>query len=137
MGMLAREVTYDVLLTALRRSFGPKIAEDALRRIAEYVLTIFGYAAYYPDYRLNQEERNLFYLLEDHGILMTNEEKFNFPRGGTIRIGFWVLKKKRIFELACPYVPEVCEEEQINVYDTIDQDIWHQHGQVADESQSC
>ncbi len=135
--MLAREVTYDVLLTALRRSFGPKIEEEALERIAEYVLNIFGYSSYHPDYRLNQEERNMFYLLEDHGIVMTQEEKFNFPRGGTIRIGFWILRKKHIFELACPDEPVMCEELPVSVYDTLDQDIWHKHGQIADESLSC
>jgi len=137
MGMLAREVTYDVLLSALRRSFGPRIDEAALRRISEYVLNIFGYSSYHPDYRLNQEERNLFYLLEDHGIVMTQEEEFNFPRGGTIRIGFWVLKKKRIFELVGPEEPEVYVENAVSVYDTLDQDIWQKHGQVADGPQYC
>lgn len=135
------EVTFEVLLSALRRVMGTHIEEDALKRIAEYVLNIFGYGTYYPDYRLNQEERNLFYLLEDNGIVMTHEEKMAFPRGGSIRIGFWVLKKRRILELAeerdQPFEEEPAPVECI--YDTLDQEAWSRGDPSvpADESPTC
>ncbi|MCI0497750.1 MAG: hypothetical protein L0Z54_05620 [Thermoplasmata archaeon] len=128
-----REVTFDVLLNALRRTMGTEISEEALKRIAEYVLNIFGYGSYYPDYRLNQEERNLFYLLEDHGFVTTHEEKLAFPRGGTVRIGFWILKKRFILEVVgreedCRPGIAATSEPPASVYDTLDQDAWARNG---------
>ncbi len=96
----------------------PKEAND----IAEKVMNIFGYDNVVTDNILTTEERNHFYLLEDHDILTSEEETVTLPSGKHWRIHYWRIKENKIHEI----LEEVNEEEEadIGVYDEIYDEVW-------------
>lgn len=70
-------------------------AEDA-RVTARMVLGYFGLEDAVLDNKLSTEDRDRFYLLEEEGLLTSEEEDATVSRGKTWRIHYWLLKKDRI-----------------------------------------
>jgi hypothetical protein len=126
-----------ILASAIQRSFKKKNEEGSLEvgvaeEMAEHVLNFFGYGERIIDNMLKTDDRDIFYMLEDLGILKTEREETTLYDGREWRINYWTLKKKYIADLTdgmirdheCDinsYIPCMDEEE---LYDELPDDIW-------------
>lgn len=80
---------------------GKLTAEEAMPT-ARVVLGYFGLDDSVLDNKLSSEDRDRFYLLEEEGLLTSEEEDATVSRGKTWRIHYWLLKKSRIREAGQP-----------------------------------
>jgi len=126
-----------ILASAIRRSFKKKNEEGSLEvgvaeEMAEHVLNFFGYGERIIDNMLKTDDRDIFYMLEDLGILKTEREETTLYDGREWRINYWTLKKKYIADLTDGMVrgqdcdinsfPPCMDEEEL--YDDLPDDIW-------------
>jgi hypothetical protein len=91
-------ITLDILTKAIANKVGIGIEEA--RRNAGFVLDIFGYDDRVIDNVLNNEDRQLFYILEEEGMLTTDQEDTILYDGREWRTHYWVLKKNTIIRYA-------------------------------------
>ncbi|UCF49075.1 MAG: hypothetical protein JSU91_04815 [Thermoplasmatales archaeon] len=91
-------ITIDILSKAIANKVGIDIEEA--RRNAGFILDIFGFSDRVIDNVLNNEDRQLFYLLEEEGMLTTDQEDTILYDGREWRTHYWVLKKKTILKYA-------------------------------------
>lgn len=115
-------------LSLLSKSLQNKIEvrEEVAKELALRVLNYFGYSDSIIDNMLNQEDRRLFYFLQDLGILQTHWEEIFLPTTGKAwRIFYWRLNIPKIKEYA--KVPQE-EEEELGVYDTLPDRVWSREG---------
>lgn len=118
-------VTLQTIRTALGNTVGSKgMPSDNLDRLAEYVMNFFGYSDYVIDNALSSEDRDVFYMLEEEGILTTAREEVSLLKGKLWRIHYWILKKRQIAVHAAPPVPETSVASEASIYDTIDETVW-------------
>ncbi|MBN1538701.1 MAG: hypothetical protein JW939_01045 [Candidatus Thermoplasmatota archaeon] len=125
-----------VLTTAIQRSFKKKNQEGSLEvgvaeEMAEHVLNFFGFGERIIDNMLKTDDRDIFYMLEDLGILKTEREETTLYDGREWRINYWTLKKKYIADLTesqrtCggdigSLIPDVDGEE---LYGELPDDMW-------------
>ncbi|KYK30836.1 MAG: hypothetical protein AYK22_02755 [Thermoplasmatales archaeon SG8-52-3] len=124
-------ITLDILSKAIANRVGIDIEEA--RRNAGFVLDIFGFADRVIDNVLNNEDRQLFYLLEEEGMLTTDQEDTILYDGREWRTHYWVLKKKTIIRFAknknsC--LKSVISDKKIwdisdrSIYDSLTEDNW-------------
>jgi hypothetical protein len=78
------------------KSMAPEIADKA----AYDVLNFFGYSQRIIDNVLEEDDRDIFYMLEDIGILSTEREEITLHDGRPWRINYWLLNSKKIINLA-------------------------------------
>ncbi len=98
------------------------IAPDKAEEIARFVLGFFGHSEWIIDNCLKEndgrkwhkehKDRNIFYLLEELGLLSQSIEELGVLELGlkaskNWRIHYWILNKQRISELA--YAPKINE----------------------------
>jgi hypothetical protein len=126
-----------ILATAIQRSFKKKNEEGILEvgvaeEMAEHVLNFFGFGERIIDNMLKTDDRDIFYMLEDLGILKTEREETTLYDGREWRINYWTLKKKYIADLTdgvirgheCDFGNyEHCLDEE-ELYDDLPDDIW-------------
>ena len=124
-------ITLDILSKAIAHRVGIDIEEA--RRNAGFVLDIFGYSDRVIDNILNNEDRQLFYLLEEEGMLTTDQEDTILYDGREWRTHYWVLRKKIIIKYArdkksC--MKSVLSDKHIwdisdrSIYDSLTEDNW-------------
>ena len=91
-------ITEEELTKALERTLVAhgKIPAAEARTTARMVLAYFGAEDSVLDNKLNSEDRDHFYRLEEEGLLTSEEEDATVSRGKTWRIHYWLLKKARI-----------------------------------------
>lgn len=112
------------LTEALRRTLGKKGMPDTeICRLADYLMSFFGFNDEVIDNLLTPEDRDVFYMLEEEGLLTTRREEINLKRGKLWRIHYWILKKRHIRKLAAKKVEEE-EENYGSVYDSISEEVW-------------
>ncbi len=117
-------ISISELTEALRRTLGKKgIPEDEIRKLADYLMSFFGFNDEVIDNLLRPQDRDVFYMLEEEGILTTRSEEINLKRGKLWRIHYWIIKKEHIKELAASSEDED-EEEFGSVYDSISEEVW-------------
>jgi hypothetical protein len=114
-------ITLNVLSKAIANKVGVDIEEA--RRDANIVLDIFGFDDRVIDNLLNHEERQLFYILEEEGMLATDHEITILYNGTEWRTHYWVFKKNNILEYARNKIN--CTDDSI-----LDESIWD----ISDES---
>jgi len=108
-------ITLDVLSKAIANRVGIGIEEA--RRDAGFVLDIFGYDDRVIDNVLNHEDRQLFYILEEEGMLTTEREETTLYDGREWRTHYWVIRKDIILRYA--------KDENSNVRSVIsDKPVW-------------
>ncbi len=73
-----------------------KMPPGEARATARMVLGYFGAEDTVLDNKLSSEDRDRFYLLEEEGLLTSEEEDATVSRGKTWRIHYWLLKKTKI-----------------------------------------
>jgi len=117
-------ISISELTEALRKTLGKRgIPEDEIRKLADYLMSFFGFNDEVIDNLLRPEDRDVFYMLEEEGILTTRREEINLKRGKLWRIHYWIIKKEYIKELAASSEDED-EEEFESVYDSISEEVW-------------
>jgi hypothetical protein len=73
--------------------------EDAVRD-ANFVMDIFGFDDRVIDNVLEPEDRQLFYILEEEGMLTTEREETTLYDGREWRTHYWLFKKNQVFQMS-------------------------------------
>ena len=126
-------ITLDALSRAIANRVGVGIEEA--RRDAGFVLDIFGFDDRVIDNVLDPEDRQLFYILEEEGMLTTEREETTLYDGREWRTHYWMLKKNTILKYAqdeSKSIRSVLSDKRQpirdisdeSVYDTLTEDIW-------------
>lgn len=117
-------ISISELTEALRKTLGKRgIPEDEISKLADYLMSFFGFNDEVIDNLLRPEDRDVFYMLEEEGLLTTRREEINLKRGKLWRIHYWIIKKEYIKELAASS-EDGDEEELGSVYDSISEEVW-------------
>lgn len=124
----ANLVTLDILSRAIRNKTGIDL-KDA-REDANAVLDRFGYDDMTIDNYLSTEERQLFYILEDIGILDTKKEENVLYDGRTWRTHYWKLRKKDIFSYSKDNGIDMVriEKKEYDPYEKFEEEVWKRKG---------
>lgn len=125
-------ITLDDLSKAIANRVGIDIEEA--RRDAGFVMDIFGFDDRVIDNVLDPEDRQLFYILEEEGMLTTEREETTLYDGREWRTHYWRLKKDTIARYskeskAEPPMLLVDKKQPRNVsdddiYNSIDEEMW-------------
>ncbi len=124
-------ITLDDLSKAIANRVGIDIEEA--RRDAGFVMDIFGFDDRVIDNVLDPEDRQLFYILEEEGMLTTEREETTLYDGREWRTHYWRLKKDTIARYAKERISDhssfIDKRQPKNVsdddiYNTIDDDLW-------------
>jgi hypothetical protein len=124
-------ITLDDLSKAIANRVGIDI--DEARRDAGFVMDIFGFDDRVIDNVLDPENRQLFYILEEEGMLTTEREETTLYDGREWRTHYWKLKKDIILSyskeadsvrdlLLDKRQPKNVSDEDI--YDNLEEDFW-------------
>ena len=117
-------ITIQDVERALMNTLGKKgMEKEEVKKLAEYVMNFFGFEDTISDNLLKAKDRDVFYTLQDVGILTTFQDQITIKKGKIWRIHYWVLKKRDIIRLA-NLVDEVKSKEEYAIYDDISNDVW-------------
>jgi hypothetical protein len=124
-------VTMQQVEKALKKTVGKKgMSDPEIKNLAEYVMSFFGYTDEVIDNKLTSEDRDVFYMLEEEGLLTTTQEEVLLKKGKLWRIHYWILKKDQIIRLAKADEAGVKEkDEAADVYEQISDEEWSRHKQ--------
>jgi uncharacterized protein YutE (UPF0331/DUF86 family) len=87
----------DELVTALEVIFKQSgMNSKEIEELADYVLSFFGFEDTLVDNILSQQDRDVFYTLEETGILSTSSEDITLMKGKTWRIHYWHINNAKI-----------------------------------------
>lgn len=105
-----------------------KFPRQEIERLAMRIMDLFGFEDQVVDNRLTPEDRDIFYMLEEAGLVTTIEDDVQVQKGKTWRIYYWVLKEDQIHRLAHesddkgPSMPA-----EADIYEGISDDVWKHH----------
>jgi heterodisulfide reductase subunit C len=128
-GKFLTVVSMEDVVSALHNTLGKKGMSDGdNRKLAEYLMSFFGYADEIIDNRLTSEDRDVFYMLEEEGFLTTTQEEVHLNKGNMWRIHYWVLKKDQILRMTNlqEAIPQKNDDNSA-VYDEISEEMWNGH----------
>ena len=91
-------VTLEDLQMAIANRIG--IPEEEAHRDANFVMDIFGFDDRVIDNDLEPEDRQLFYILEEEGMLTTEREETTLYDGREWRTHYWLFKKDAIKDMS-------------------------------------
>lgn len=119
-------VTMDDVVLALKNTLGKKgMAEEDIKKLAEYLLSFFGYTDEVIDNCLTSEDRDVFYMLEEEGFLTTTQEEVHLKKGKLWRIHYWILKKDQILRMArASEEPKKDKDDFSAIYEEISEEAW-------------
>jgi hypothetical protein len=125
-------ITLDDLSKAIANRVG--IGMDEARRDAGFVMDIFGFQDRVIDNVLDPEDRQLFYILEEEGMLTTEREETTLYDGREWRTHYWVIRKEIILKYAQDAnkrtrsvlsdkqtIEDISDEA---IYDALEEDAW-------------
>ncbi len=93
-------ITRDLLHSALSKILKKKgMNETEIYEITDYLLSFFGFDDYIVDNVLTPIDRDIFYYLEECGILKTESMEVNLLKGRQWRIHMWTYRKDKIKEI--------------------------------------
>ena len=124
-------ITLDDLSKAIANRVGINIEEA--RRDAGFVMDIFGFDDRVIDNVLDPEDRQLFYILEEEGMLTTEREETTLYDGREWRTHYWRLKKDIITRYSEEengirnYLIDKKQPKNVSdddIYDILEEDIW-------------
>ena len=110
---------YEMLMRAISKKVG--VDDEMAGKISLRVLNYFGFEDCIIDNALDQDDRRLFYFLQDVALLKTDWEEAILPSGRTWRIFYWSLNNENIASIAMDI--EVIKAQQ-GIYETLPADIW-------------
>jgi len=122
-------VTMQQVELALKKTLGKKgMSDEEVKRMAEYLMSFFGYTDEVTDNQLTPQDRDVFYMLEEEGLLTTTQEEVLLRKGKLWRTHFWVLKKDQILRLATSDEADKAKDEtKEDVYDQLSDEEWARH----------
>ena len=125
-------ITLDDLSKAIANRVG--IGLEEARRDAGFIMDIFGFQDRVIDNVLDPEDRQLFYILEEEGMLTTEREETTLYDGREWRTHYWVIRKDTILQYSKDEnkrVRSVLSDKQTiedisdeAIYDALEEDIW-------------
>lgn len=118
------------LTTAIKNSIDEDGMEtSAAQMMAEHVLNFFGFNDRIIDNILEQEDRDVFYMLEDAGLLTTEREETTLYDGREWRIHYWLFEKEKIIQKIRSAKKENDDNsEEENIYDEVPDGVWSSRG---------
>ena len=126
-------ITLDIMSKAISNKIG--IKKEKSRRIAEFILDLFGFDNRIIDNVLQPEDRQLLYMLESEGLLITGREEAKLYDGREWLTHYWQLRKKYIIEYAINgrnkknsfYSNNMKDKNNSkkNIYSTLSEDVWN------------
>jgi hypothetical protein len=118
-------ITVDDVEKALQNTLGKKgMSEEEIKKLANYVMNFFGFDDTVSDNLLKAKDRDVFYTLQDEGILKTFQDQITIKKGKIWRIHYWVLKKTEILKLA--NLKEIeAKSDEYGIYDEMSNDVWN------------
>ncbi|UCF07362.1 MAG: hypothetical protein JSW28_06830 [Thermoplasmata archaeon] len=117
-------ITVQDIEKALLNTLGKKGMEaEECKKLAEYVMNFFGFDDMVSDNLLKARDRDVFYMLQDVGILTTFQDQITIKKGKIWRIHYWVLKKNDILRLA-DLKDEDKGGDEYNIYQEMSDDMW-------------
>lgn len=124
--MSLRILTLEDLAMAVSNRIG--IPEEDAMRDANFVMDIFGFDDRVIDNVLEPEDRQLFYILEEEGMLTTEREETTLYDGREWRTHYWLFKKTQVF-LMSEEEREIrrrrkARPQESDVYHQIPDDMW-------------
>jgi uncharacterized protein DUF6015 len=120
-------VTYDDMRKALGKLLEHRgMTQEEINHLAMYLLSFFGFSDAIIDNILDTEDRDVFYMLEEEGILSTSREETYTLRGKIWRIHYWILRKREILKLVREAEEQKVEKvpAEFSVYDEVDPRVW-------------
>lgn len=128
LSMIRRVITLNGLTDAIINSYKEhNMSKEDAQNMAYHVLNFFGFGDRIVDNILEPEDRDLFYMLEDFGLLVTEREETTLYDGREWRIHYWLLKKNAISNMAClsSNGRGGDDDEQYAIYNDMPDDIWN------------
>lgn len=127
-------VSMEDVVLALQNTLGKKgMSSDDIEKLAEYLMSFFGFTDEVIDNRLTSEDRDVFYMLEEEGFLTTTQEEVHLKKGKLWRIHYWILKKDQILRLARKEEKKSKSRDECSaVYDEISEEVWTTHQKCDD-----
>ena len=99
---------------------------EDLDNLTDYILSFFGFDTVIVDNRLSPSDRDVFYMLEEAGLLNTTQEEVTLRKGKVWRLHYWILKTDHIVSLAgqsrCAKIPECASTD--SVYEKMNEEVW-------------
>ena len=120
MSNLRNLVTYETLASAIKNKM--EVTEDVSDDISIRVLNYFGFGDEIIDNALDQDDRRMFYFLQDVQLLNTRWEEVVLPNGRTWRVFYWSLNVEKIEKYAAQSI-EV-EDNELGLYDSLPEGVW-------------
>ena len=118
-------ITVKTLTKALRNTLGKKgVSEEELKKLAEYVMSFFGFYEYVVDNKLRPKDRDIFYMFEEEGLLTTMRDEVTITKGKVWRIHYWILKREEILRLAEDSITKETVEKAHTVYEDLEEVVW-------------
>lgn len=112
------------VVAAMKATLGKRgMPDEEIRILADYLLSFFGFETEVIDNNLDVADRDVFYMLEEEGLLGTRQEEVLIKKGKTWRIHYWVLRVDRIKQLAKSVVSRKAEDA-FGVYKDVPDEIW-------------
>ena len=117
-------VTMSEIRAALRATVGRRgMSEEDICALADYLISFFGFDSEVIDNRLDMDDRDVFYMLEEVGLLSTRQEEIHIKKGKLWRIHYWILRADRIKELASATHIKA-DSDVFAVYDGLPEEAW-------------
>ncbi len=119
-------VLVEELAKAIRNGIGTekKMSMDEALQIAQHVLNFFGFEERIIDNYLEPDDRGLFYMLEEVGILLPEREETTLYDGREWRIHYWVVNYRRIQSLQSSEIVEEKNENIEDIYKDLPDEYW-------------
>lgn len=121
-------LTVKTLGAAIVKSIGENMmSKIEAEGMAQHILNFFGYSERIIDNVLHPEDRDLFYMMEDNGLMVTAREETTLFDGRDWRIHYWLFKKGKILDMAKPAEISHEENEELkmnDIYNSIPMDAW-------------
>lgn len=130
-------LSFDELCMALAHLLGKKgMSGEEVRSIAEYMMNFFGYTDRVIDNILLPTDRDIFYMLEEIGVLTVETFEVDLiPKKGW-HIHYWVLRKRKLKEVVNKLreAPGKKEKVETSIYGSVSEEVWaRMHGKGGGE----
>jgi len=116
-------ITVEDLSQAIQDRIG--LPQEDAERDAEFVMDIFGFNDRIIDNVLEPEDRQLFYILEEEGLLTTEREETTLYDGREWRTHYWLFRKDKVLASADQHrQKKAASASEYDIYHELPEDIW-------------
>lgn len=122
-------ITKEDLAIAFRKTLTDKgYTEEQILKIADDIISLFGFDNAVIDNRLMPSERDMFYKLEEVDLVHTQQEEVTITKGKVWRLHYWFLNRNLILKLSRGE-EETLKADEFAVYSEMDEDVWTKHSE--------